>query len=482
MLCRWLSEATQLIAVTFTGFRSLVASKSDQRGRFSACVQSPALVADLKRTLKLGVPLIGAQLLQMGNGLVDAVIAGRIGSTELAAGGIGASLWFVVSLSCIGVMAGLSPTLSRLIGQKRRVFVGTIFRQGVWLALLTGLLALMVLLVIASNVARIPFAPELPPLIQQYLYGACWSLPFVALVMAARNVCEATGLTRPVLLVTAFGLLVNIVANLALGLGWFGFPRLELFGIGLATTLVNICMAAVLYLLLRGPRFVRFGLFAALDSPRWEHLKPMLSLSIPIFLGMLFEAGLFAATAVQMGTIGVVESGAHQIAITASAFCYMLPLGMSFALTARIGRAATHTNKAPVRLRIASGAILLVVMSACTALLLVLFRYDIAAIYTSDPELIAFAGSLLLLGAVFQLSDGAQIMLIGVLRGLHDTRVPMLINAFSYWVIAFGFGMFCAYVLEWGAYGLWVGLITGLTVASVLLALRLRYVVRMIRA
>ena len=443
-----------------------------------SCLRHPALKADIRRTMRLGVPLIGAQLLQMGNGLVDAVVAGRIGSVELAAGGIGGSLWFFISLSCIGLMAGLSPTLSRLIGQKRKVFVGTVFRQGVWLGLLTGFVAMLVLLMIAINVHRFPFATGLPPLIKEYLLGACWSLPFFALVMASRNVCEATGLTRPVLVVTALGLLINILGNLGLGLGWFGLPKLGLFGIGLATTLVNVGMAVVLLMLLRGRTFKRFELFSKFDKPQWLHIKPMLALSIPIFFGMLFEAGLFVAAAIQMGMIGIIESGAHQIAIGASAFCYMLPLGMSFALTARIGRAAAMNSIASVRLRILSGVILAVCMAATTALLLVLFRYDIAGVYTQDPELRQFAGSLLLLGALFQLSDGAQVMLIGMLRGLQDTSVPMWINAFSYWVIAFGFGIFCAHVLNWGAHGLWVGLVTGLSVASVLLGLRLRYVVR----
>lgn len=443
-----------------------------------ASLRHPALRADMRRTLRLGIPLIGAQLLQMGNGLVDAVVAGRLGAAELAAGGIGGSLWFAVSLSCIGLMAGLSPTLSRLIGQKRKVFVGVIFRQGVWLGLLTGFLAMILLLGIATSVHKFPFAEGLSPLIKQYLLGACWSLPFFALVMACRNVCEATGLTRPVLVVTALGLLINVLGNLGLGLGWFGLPKLGLFGIGLATTLVNIGMAIVLFMLLRGHRFKRFELFSKFDKPQWLHIKPMLSMSIPIFFGMLFEAGLFVATAIQMGMIGIIESGAHQIAIGASAFCYMLPLGMSFAMTARIGRAAALKDLSPVRLRILSGVILSLCMAATTAILLIIFRYDIAGIYTQDPELKQFAGSLLLLGALFQLSDGAQIMLIGMLRGLQDTRVPMWINAFSYWVIAFGFGIFCAHFLGWGAHGLWVGLVTGLTVASVLLAFRLRYTVR----
>ena len=437
-----------------------------------------ALRADMRRTTKLGVPLIGAQLLQVGNTLVDAIVAGKLGRGELSAGGIGGSLLFLMSLSCIGLMAGLSPTLSRLIGERRRVFVGAVFRQGLWLGLMTGLLAMMLLLFLRSHLDRFGFDSALPPLIGEYLISACWSLPFVALVMACRNVCEATNLTRPVLLVTLIGLLVNIVASFTLGLGLFGFPRLELFGIGVATTMVNICMAAVLILLLRGPRFKRFQLFASVEPPQWLHIKPMLTLSIPIFLGMLFEAGLFVATAVQMGTIGLLESGAHQIAITTSAFCFMVPLGMSFALTARLGRASAMKFAAPVRLRIASGAILTVCMAVLTASLLILFRYQIAAVFTEDVELQNFAATLLLFGAVFQLSDGAQIMLLGALRGLRDTTVPMLINAFSYWVIAFGFGVFCAHVLDMGAYGLWVGLITGLTLASILLSFRLRYIMK----
>lgn len=426
----------------------------------------------------MSLPLMGAQILQVGNGLVDAVIAGRIGNSELAAGGIGASLWFVTSLLCIGSMAGLSPTLSKLIGERRRAFVGRVFRQGVWLGLLTGLLALSVVMLIQQSVHQFPFTPELPPLISEYLLGAAWSLPFFALVMAARNVCEATGLTRPVLIVTALGLVINALGSAILGLGLLGMPALGLLGIGIATTVVNVCTSIVLFGLLRGNRFKRYQLFAAIEMPDWTYLGPMVNLSIPICLGMMFEAGLFVATSIQMGMIGIVEAGAHQIAISASALCYMLPLGMSFALTARIGRANGQRSMKAIRLRIVSGSLLVMVMACLTALTLVVFRYQIALVYTSDPALVDFAASLLVLGAIFQLSDGAQIMLIGMLRGLHDTRVPMLINAFSYWVIAFGSGIFAAHTLDFGAYGLWFGLIIGLSVASILLGFRLNWKLR----
>lgn len=413
--------------------------------------------------------------MQLGNGLVDAIVAGQIGVSELAAGGIGGSLWFVSSLLCIGLMAGLSPTLSRLIGQRRKSEVGRVFRQGVWLALCTGFVAFALVLILRIQLHRFPFAPELPELIGDYILGAAFSLPFFALVMAARNVCEATALTRPVLVVTAMGLVINVVVSSGLGLGWFGMPALGLFGIGLATSIVNICTAIVLFSLLTRPRFRRFGLFNRFDKPQWLILKPMCGLSIPIFFGMIFESGLFVATSIQMGVIGVLESGAHQIAISASALCYMMPLGISFALTARVARAAALNSMASVSLRILSGAIVIVTMAGVSAMALVVFRHQIAALYTDDALLQTYAANLLVLGAIFQLSDGAQIMLTGILRGLHDTRVPMLINAFSYWIVAFGLGALSAHQFGFGAHGLWFGLIAGLSVASLLLALRLKW-------
>jgi len=391
--------------------------------------------ADLRRTLVLALPLIGAQLLQMGNGLVDALVAGRLGRAELAAGGIAGGLWFFASLLCIGLMAGLSPTLSKLIGERRRAFVGTIFRQGLWLALITGVIATLALLLLAFYLDHIPFQPELITPMRQYLYTACWSQPFFALVLASRNVCEATGLTRPVLLVQVLGLGINVFVNLALGLGWFGFPRLGMVGIGLATSLVMLGMSIALLWMLRGERFTRYNLFKGFEFPNWQQLHPMLMLSIPIFLALVFEAGLFVATGIQMGIIGTIESGAHNIAISASAFCYMLPLGLSFALTARIGRVYGAQKWHALKLRIVTG-----MMAFFTASLLVLFRYQITSLYTTDEELRGFAANLLLLGAVFQLSDGAQATILGMLRGLGDTRIPMLINAFSYWAIAFGSG------------------------------------------
>lgn len=432
--------------------------------------------SDIRRSLALAIPLIGAQLLSMGNGLVDALVAGQLGSVQLAAGGIAAGIWFFASLSCIGMMAGLSPILSRLLGERRHSEVGGVFRQGLMLGLVVGILATALLLLFANNLHWTGMEPELLPFIRQYLVAASWSLPFYAIVMAARNFCEATGFTRPVIIVQAVGLLVNTVADLLFGLGWFGFPKFGLTGIGIATTLVMVSMAAVLIGYLSGRRFSRYKPFERFDRPDWRRLRSMMTLALPITIGIGFEAGLFVATTIQMGMLGTREAAAHYIAMGATSVCFMLPLGLSFALTARIGRADGREALESVRLRIYSGVTIMIVMAFGTAALLVLLRHPIASLYTQDTDIRAFAASLLLMAALFQLSDGLQIAMTGILRGLHDTRAPMWINGFSYWVVAFGIGHYSAFYLDYGAYGLWAGLIIGLTVASILLAFRLKVV------
>ena len=300
----------------------------------------------------------------------------------------------------------------------------------------------------------------------------------MAIVLAARNVCEATNLTRPVLLVQLFGLLVNIIVDLTLGLGLFGFPKLGMFGIGLATTLVTFCMARALLWLLTGQKFKRYNLFASIDYPQWGHLRPMLAISLPIFFALMFEAGLFSVTAYQSGILGTVQASAHVIAIGSTAFCYMLPLGLSFALTARVGRVYGRGLKNSLELRVLVGIILTIAMTIVTAVLLLLFRHQIPAIYTSDIEVRSVAAQLLLIAVVFQLSDGLQATLFGMLRGLQDTKMPMVINLASYWLVAFGIGYALAHHFGWGVHGLWFGLVIGLSLSATLLGVRLRYLLQ----
>ena len=212
------------------------------------------------------------------------------------------------------------------------------------------------------------------PLIKQYLLAASFSLPAFAVVMACRNACEATGYTRGVVVIQLLGLCINIIADLALGLGWFGFPKLGLLGIGIATSVVSITMAIALVIYLRGERFSRYQFLKKFEKPRWTDMKPMLMLSVPIYLALLFEAGLFVATAVQMGMLGTLEAGAHNIAIGISGACYMLPLGLSFALTARVGRVYGRGAFESLKLRLASGVLITLLLALTTVTLLSLIH------------------------------------------------------------------------------------------------------------
>jgi len=437
--------------------------------------QRRRIVRDAKRALVIALPLMGAQVLQVSNGLVDVYVAGQLGKEELAAGGMGGGIWFFVSMACIGLMAGLSPTLAKLIGASRRVAVGAQFRQGLWFAAAVGLLALVLIRICMATVADWGIAPELPPLIREYLSSAGWSLPAFAFLMACRNFYEATGVTKPVLIVQFVGLVVNFFLNFAFGLGYWGFPRLGLFGIGIATSAVAIVMACLLFVWLRSPRFQRYALFQQFDWPNVRVIGNMFLLAIPIYLAMVFEGGLFFFTNIQMAVLGTVESAAHNIAITVTALCFMLPLGLSLALTGRIGRAHGRGSLALAQLRITSGALLTIALATFTIVSLLLTREWVAALYTDDAAVQALAATLFLFAAVFQFSDGAQVVLFGLLRGLQDMRVPMLINAFAYWAVAAPIGYYITHYTKVGAVGLWLGLIIGLTVGSALLAWRLKH-------
>lgn len=437
-----------------------------------------ALRTELARLLTLGVPLIGAQLLQMGNGLVDTLVAGQLGREALAAAGIGAAVWFIVALSCIGMLASLSPVIAQMRGQGRQLEIGSTIRQGLWLALIWGSIALLLVWLLGNSLAAVGIAEDLRPSINDYLGAAAWGLPAIALLSAARNVCEATGRTRPVLLVQVLGLGINIIGDLGFGLGWFGLPALGLAGIGWTTTIVMICMAATLLFMLSRTGFKRFQIYSRFEWPSTTTLRLLLSLSIPICMAMMFEAGLFTATAVQMGVLGVLPASAHNIAIGVTSFCFMLPLGLSAALTARVGQSMGRGSMHSIRLRIAAGLIATVAMASCTALLLVLLRHWLPSLYTDDIPVQQLAAQMLLFAAIFQLSDGTQVALFGILRGLQDTKLPMLINGFAYWAIAFGLGYYLAHHTSAGAFGLWIGLVVGLSISSLLLFIRLRIVLR----
>jgi MATE family multidrug resistance protein len=256
-------------------------------------------------------------------------------------------------------------------------------------------------------------------------------------------------------------------------------PELGATGLGLATTLIlwgQVLGFAIF--LRRSRRFAPYGLFEHFEKPDWPRIRGLLALGLPMGVSIFMEGSLFVATALLIGRIGAVDVAAHQIAINIASVCFMLPLGIAMATTVRVGHAAGAQAHDAVRRAAYAGYGLGLFTQALAAGVLTFGGATIAALYTDDAAVRALAVTLMLYAAVFQLPDGIQVLSNGVLRGLKDTRVPMLVTLVAYWLVGLPLGVYFGFVQHRGAPGLWIGLILGLSVAAIGLGLRVRSRVR----
>jgi MATE family multidrug resistance protein len=268
-------------------------------------------------------------------------------------------------------------------------------------------------------------------------------------------------------------LLVLAPLGYALMYGAGPLPELGARGLGLATAIVLWLQAAGFALYLRrSRRFADLGLFARWERPDWPKIRGLLALGLPMGVSIFMEGSLFVATALLIGRIGAVDVAAHQVALNVASVCFMLPLGIAMATTVRVGHAVGAQDAGGVRRAAFSGYGLGLFTQAMAAALLVFGGHAIAALYTEDPAVRALAVTLMLYAAVFQLPDGIQVLSNGVLRGLKDTRVPMLVTVLAYWCVGLPLGAWFGFGQQRGAPGLWLGLILGLSVAATGLALR----------
>jgi MATE family multidrug resistance protein len=423
--------------------------------------------------LRLGGPLMAAQLVQMAMGFFDTVMMGRVGATELAAVAIGTGLWHTLFLFALGILMALSPSVAQLHGAGRYAEIAPLVRQALWIGVVLGGFCFLVLRQLQPPLMALGIESSLVPITDEYLRALSWGMWPVMVYMGLRLFSEGIARTRPVLLVSVLGLAVNVVANYVLIFGNWGFPALGARGCGIATALgMWTVLAAMLWLLSRDPRYRIYGLFARWDWPCWRKLRPLLVLGLPIGVGLFLETAVFAAVALLLGTLGAVAAAAHQVALNVAALTFMIPLGLSMAITVRVGHAMGAADPHAARFRGFTGIVLSGGFMVAMAVLIFFGNLSIARFYTADPQVVAVAAGLLHLAALFQLSDGLQVSALGALRGLKDTRTPMLIVLVAYWLIAFPLAYLLGIVLDLGPTGPWFGLIAGLTVAAVLLNAR----------
>lgn len=440
---------------------------------------SPSRRTELRAQLALALPILGGQLAQTANGFVDTLMAGRVSPVDLAAVAVGASIWVPAYLFMTGVLMSATPILSRTLGAQSFARVNPLTQQSLLLALGLGLLMMALLRSMAPVLAWMDVDAALQPLVIGYLDALSWGMPAMALFLSLRSYTEALSHTRPVLLISVAGLLINIPSNAIFIYGLFGVPAMGGVGCGWATTLVMWMMAAMMAVYVaRHPVYddARLTLRQRFFEP--ATILYMLRIGLPVGLSIFFEVSIFAIIALLISSLGAVTVAGHQIALNFTSLIFMLPLSLALAVTVRVGLARGRNNPDAAQLAIHTALMITLAIGVSAAVLLLLLRHHVPLLYTPDAEVQELAARLLLFAALYQVSDAWQVTVNGALRGFEDTAVPMLLTLVAYW----GIGLPVGYVLgltdllrpAMGPDGFWIGLISGLTAAAIMLTLRLR--------
>lgn len=437
------------------------------------------IAREARATVLLALPLVIGQLCAVGMNVVDTVLAGHLGAQTLAAVAVGTAIWTMVILVAIGLMLAVPPSVAQLVGAGRKHEIGPLYRQALWLALLTGTLLAIGLGLSPRLLAAAKIDAAIVPEALAFLGAIAFGAPAQCLFFVSRGLSEGLGLTRPTLWFSALGIVLLAPLGYALMYGRFGLPPLGARGLGLAyAATLWIQAAALLIYLGRHRNYRELGLFRHLEGPRWRPIAGLLGIGIPMGFAIFMEGGLFIAASLLIGSLGATTVAAHQVAINVSSVAFMIPLGIAMAITIRVGQAVGREDVAGVRLAGFVGIALVLTTQLLSAGALALASAPIAAVYTRDAGVVAIAAHLLLFAAAFQFSDGVQAASNGALRGLKDTRVPALLTALAYWGVGMPLGGWLAFTRGMGAPGLWLGLIAGLTTAAVLLFWRFTVLAR----
>jgi multidrug resistance protein, MATE family len=422
--------------------------------------------------LRLAGPIILSQLGAVGMNTIDTIMVGPLGATSLAAAGLAGALHMAVLLICTGMLLGMGPLVSQAFGAGDRLECRRVLVAGLWLALLLGVPVMWINFEGERLALLLGQEAEVAALAGGYMWALAWGVPPVVLFFACRQFIEGLGLTRAPMVMTFFGLAVNYLGNRALIYGIDGWvPAMGVVGSGWATTVVRWAMllAMVLYLL-RHPdlhpfRGVRWRPFAG-------KIRRIAQIGWPAGTQLGLEVSLFAFAAVMMGWFGPLEQGTHQVTINIASTTFMVALGVSIAGSIRVGQQIGARNAGGARRAAAlTYALSLAFMGVC-ALLFLLIPETLIRLYTNDPAVVRLGSTLLLVAAAFQLFDGAQVAGVCVLRGAADTRVPMLLAAFGYWVIGLPSAYLLAFHSPLGPAGVWAGLCIALAVVALLLLWR----------
>ena len=451
-----------------------------------ALLISPAFRVEVREFLKLAMPLASAQVAQAMTGFVDTLMMGRLGQEALAAGGLAVMVFMAVMMTGLGIISSVSPLAAAAFGAQQPQRVGQITRQGAWLAL--GLAGLLVpLLGHLDNLMRQwGQDPVVIDLVSSYLNIVRWGLLPALWFGVLRCMVTAVASTRPILIIMVIANLFNIVGNYGLAFGKWGLPALGLRGLAIASALSHLIMAGLLlaYVIHQRRRiFAPYRLFHQLQ--RWQPtiLRQVLWLGLPIGGLNILENGLFTVMTLMVGALGTPVLAAQQLALQTIVVVFMVPLGMSYAATARVGQWYGQRDWAGVRRAALVSVGLAIAVMFLSGVVFVLFPVPLISIYldVDDPanqEVLRIGAAMLMVAGFGQVVDGVQRTANGVLQGLQDTRVPMVCSIVAYWGVGLISGYWLGFHTPLAGVGIWIGAYLGLAVAAIAYIWRFRVLLR----
>lgn len=423
-------------------------------------------------------PLALSQVATMGLGTVDTVLTGWLGPEYLAAASLANNVIFPLQYVGFGVLAAIAPMIAQDIGARKYKGVRRTVRQGLWVAITLTVVITTICLQGPEIMLFLGQDPEIVALSEDYLYTVIWSLfPSFGFVVF-RNFIAAHSRPRVALVILVVGIGINFVADYVLMFGHFSFPRLELVGVGWATTVVQSFMfLSLLGYILLDRKFKRYMILVRFWRPDWPRFAETFRIGTPIGFMILAETALFAASTFMIGIFGADQLAGHSIALQCAGLAFMIPLGISQGASVRVGYAVGRRD--PVGVEIAGWCSIIIgtAFATCTALLFWFFSSEIVELFlpAGNPEhkiAADFAVTFLTIAAVFQLVDSAQAVAAGALRGMKDTAIPTAIAVLGYWLIGAPVGYYLGFHTDLGGVGVWSGLVVGLAAVGLLLCWR----------
>ena len=438
---------------------------------------------EIKKTFLLALPIVIAQLGVVLMGVTDNIMVGRyIGKIGLGSAGIANSMSFLIASIGMGGLSVVAPLISKAKAERNVPEINRLFRAGIKVSLWFSVILGIVGFVCIYYFKIFQQSPEINEQAPAFMAIIIVSNAFMFVFAAAKQLSDGLSRTYVAMMITVFGLILNLIFNIVLINGYFGFPKMGLLGSAASTLITRILMMLALLAYLFNTKTFKKYLHKKYKSLETNDLVIMIfKIGVPSGLQFFFEIAAFSLAVIMMGWLGENQLAAHQIAINVASTTYMMASGLGIAGGIRVGEG--RGLKDIRKIRFSGNVALLLVVIFMTAMMLIILAFNrfLVELYISDNEVIEIAIRLMLVAAVFQLSDGVQVVSLGILRGISDVNIPTWITMFAYWGLSLPLGYLLAFNFKMDAIGIWFGLLAGLTASAVLLTVRFYYLIKKLK-